>query len=286
MSENKRLITVFAVILIIVGIILLISFWPEKDTTFACDVKSDGDYKKLGSIDYKQYECLAKKNDTNAIVVSESLSKSEKKNLNNAATKVGHALYYVNMDKVSKKELSSIEKDLAYKDKKSFEKDAIVVIKKGEVKDYKEDVLGNNNDIYNFLKDAGLSKFACEVSSNEEYKNIGDVTYDQYKCLLESGDPFVLVVEQTTCGYCQKFNPIIDEYAGENNIPIYAIQVNTLSDEDRTEFQSSLTYFAENTGWGTPLTLAIKDKEVKMDLGGYTDDTSDLDEAYKSIGLK
>lgn len=49
---------------------------------------------------------------------------------------------------------------------------------------------------------------------------------------------------------------------------------------------SSLSYFNDNSDWGTPLTLAIKDKKVVAELSGYTDDTSKLDEFFKTAGLK
>ena len=58
---------------------------------------------------------------------------------------------------------------------------------------------------------------------------------------------------------------------------------------DQTDAQnifSTLTYFSENSGWGTPLTLAIKDKEVVTELSGYTDDTTSIDNLFKEIGLK
>lgn len=285
MSENKRLVTIFVVIVAVIGLILLISFWPEKDRTFICGVKADGDYEKLGKVNYKQYQCLYESEDKNALVVSNDLSEKNKKVLNKTAKKLGHALYYLDVQNISDEDMKVIKKELKYNDD-SFKKDVIITIENKKIDNFKESILKDEEGLYTFLKEANLAKFACDVKATEDYENVGEITYEQYKCLYESGNPFVLVLEQTTCGYCQQFNPIIGEYTEKNNLPIYVIQIDTLSDSDRTALTSSLSYFNENNSWGTPLTLAIKDKEVVSEIGGYTDDASRLDELYKKLELK
>lgn len=285
MNENKRLMTIFVVIIAIVGLILLISFWPEKDRTFICGVKADGDYEKLGKVNYKQYQCLYESKDKNALVVSNDLSEKDKDTLNKNAKKIGHALYYLDVQNISDEDMKAIKKELKYNDD-SFKKDVVIVVKGKKIENFKESILGDSNKLYEFLKESNLSKFACDVKATEDYENVGEITYEQYKCLYESENPFVLVLEQTTCGYCQQFNPIIGEYTQKNNLPIYVIQIDTLSDVDRTALTGSLSYFNENDSWGTPLTLAIKDKEVVSEISGYTDDASALDELYKKLDLK
>ena len=59
-----------------------------------------------------------------------------------------------------------------------------------------------------------------------------------------------------------------------------------MDSDDVNNILSSLSYFEENTGWGTPLTLAIKDKKVITELSGYTDDTTSIENLYKELGLK
>lgn len=285
MNENKRLMTIFVVIIAIVGLILLISFWPEKDRTFICGVKADGDYEKLGKVNYKQYQCLYESKDKNALVVSNDLSEKDKDTLNKNAKKIGHALYYLDVQNISDEDMKAIKKELKYNDD-SFKKDVVIVVKGKKIENFKESILGDSNKLYEFLKESNLSKFACDVKATEDYENVGEITYEQYKCLYESENPFVLVLEQTTCGYCQQFNPIIGEYTQKNILPIYVIQIDTLSDADRTALTGSLSYFNENDSWGTPLTLAIKDKEVVSEISGYTDDASALDELYKKLDLK
>ena len=61
------------------------------------------------------------------------------------------------------------------------------------------------------------------------------------------------------------------------------ITVEILGEEDFKKALSSLSYFEDNNAWGTPLTIAIKDKVVVNDLVGFTDKQSDIDDFFKSI---
>ena len=281
MNENKRLITIGIVILAIVGLILAITFWPKADKSFICGVKADKGYAKIGSVDYNQYKCMKEIEGKQAIVYTKDLTKEKKKTMNTVAKQIGHSIYYLNLDRISNKDLKSIKKDLGY-DKK----DAVIIVNKGKATDKKESILTNAEELKNFLKDAKLAKFACDVKTNEEYENLGQLTYDDYNCLYESGETFALMFSQTTCSYCMQFKPVINDYVGKENIPLYIIEVNTLDENERRALLSSLEYFDENNSWGTPLTLAIKNKKVVADMSGYTDKEEEIEEFFKKAGLK
>lgn len=285
MNENKRLLIMFAVIAAIVIIGLLIALLPAKDNTFACSIKADNNYEKLGKVNYKQYQCLYKTKQKNALVVSNKMTDKKKETLNKAANKVSHAVYYLDTESLSNEELQTIKKELKYSDK-SFTKDVIIIIKNNKIVDFKENILNNEDDIYNYLKDSKIAKFACGVQKDKEYKNLGEVNYDEYKCLYESGEPFAIILSQTTCSYCKSFKPIINEYAGKNNLPIYKIEINELSESDRNALTSSLSYFDNNDSWGTPLTLGIKNKKVVANISGYTDDEGTISKFFEDLGLK
>ena len=281
MEENKRMLILFAVILVIVGLILVISFWPEKDTTFVCNVKKEGDYTNLAAITYDDYKCL--KGEKEVIIAIGDFDKKEKSNLNKAGKNVGKAIYYVG-DEVSASDLKTIKKQLNYSDK-SFEKDAILVVKKGKVEEYEEDVFDSSDSISTFFEEAGIAKFTCGLKASDEFENLSIVDYDGYNCLYNSDKEFVLVVAQTTCSHCINFEPVINEYAGENNIPVYVINVDQLEESDFNSFTDSLSYFSENEEWGTPLTLAIKDKDVVASVSGEVEESA-IDSFMQEAGLK
>ena len=284
MNENKRLILVGAVIALIVAIIMAITFWPKADNSFVCGIKSQGDYSKLGVVNYKQYQCLIKEDKKNALVISNNLTKKKKEVLDKVAKSIGHSIYYLDVNSIDNSNMKKIKKALKYDDK-SFTKDVILVINKGKVEAYKEKVLTNDEELSKFLKDSKLAKFACDVQPSEEYENLGAITYEQYNCLYESDEAFAVILSQTTCGYCKQFKPFINEYVGNKNIPLYVIEVNTLAEDEKNALLSSLSYFDDNDSWGTPLTLGIKNKEVIANLSGYTDDEDQVSKFFKEVGL-
>lgn len=284
MNENKRMLIFFISVILIVAGILVIALWPKADKTFACGVKASGDYKKLGSVNFEQYKCLIKQDGKIAIVISDGLSDDEKKSLNDVAEKTGQGIYYLN-DEVSNTNLKKIKKDLKT-DKVSYDKPSLVIIENGKVTAATDKNLDSSDDTYDFLQDAGFFKFACNTTSDSEYKNLSRLTYEQYNCLYESGKPFVMVLTQSTCHYCEQFLPVINEYAGENNLPIYFLEIDTMDSEDLQTVFSSLSYFNENSDWGTPLTLGIKDKEVVTELNGYTNEKESIENLFTELGLK
>ena len=83
-----------------------------------------------------------------------------------------------------------------------------------------------------------------------------------------------------------QFKPVINEYVGKNNISLYFIEINTLSDEEREGLLGSLSYFDDNESWGTPLTLGIKNKEVVTEISGFTDDEEEIDNFFEKMELK
>ena len=42
---------------------------------------------------------------------------------------------------------------------------------------------------------------------------LNQITYSDYKKMVEDGDAFVVVIERAGCGYCQMYMPILEEYA-------------------------------------------------------------------------
>ena len=284
MNENKRMLIFFVSIILVIAVVLIIAFWPEPDTTFACGVKSDKDYSKLGAINYQQYECLMEQDNKNAIAISDGLSDEEKENLNKVAEEIGKGIYYIS-DEVSNSDLNSIKKDLKF-DKISYDNSSLVVVENAKVIAGIDKNLNKYKEINQFLKDVDFVKFACNTTNDSEYENLAKLTYDQYDCLYNSDEPFVMVVTQSTCHYCEQFLPVINDYAAKNDLPVYFLETDTMDQTDAQNIFSTLTYFSENSGWGTPLTLAIKDKEVVTELSGYTDDTTSIDNLFKEIGLK
>ena len=284
MNENKRMLIFFISIILIVAVILAIAFWPEPDKTFTCSVKADSDYSNLGSINYKQYECLSKQDSKFALAISDGLNNNEKEALNEAAKEIGRGIYYLS-DELSNSDLKNIKNDLKT-DKASYDDTALVIVENGKVTNGLDKNINKTDAINKFLKDSNFVKFTCGVQTDEEYTNLARLTADQYDCLYNSDTPFIMAITQSTCSYCEQYLPYLNEYAGENDLPAYILEIDTMDSEDVQNIISSLDYFDDNSSWGTPLTLAIQDKKVVKDISGYTNKEEDLNSIFEEIGLK
>lgn len=97
-----------------------------------------------------------------------------------------------------------------------------------------------------------------------------EITYAEYEAKMEEEKPFLLVLVQDGCGYCDMYKPVVKEVSDEYNIPIYYINLTNLSLEDNTALSNSNSYLKKNK-WGTPTTLFMYGDVVVDSLGGYKD---------------
>lgn len=99
-----------------------------------------------------------------------------------------------------------------------------------------------------------------------------EITYSEYEEKMNTEAPFLVVVVRDGCGYCEMYEPILEEVAGEYKIPIYYINMSNLSSEEYTALGTSNSYFKKNQGkWGTPTTLFMYGNSVIDSIPGYVD---------------
>ena len=99
-----------------------------------------------------------------------------------------------------------------------------------------------------------------------------EITYSEYEEKMNTEAPFLVVVVRDGCGYCEMYEPILEEVAGEYKIPIYYINMSNLNSEEYTALGTSNSYFKKNQGkWGTPTTLFMYGKSVIDSISGYVD---------------
>lgn len=80
----------------------------------------------------------------------------------------------------------------------------------------------------------------------------------EYKTLIEkieNKDDLIVLISQTTCGHCASYKPKLQDMANKHKVDIYYIDVDLLSDEERTELKSYINYD------GTPATVFLKNGE-------------------------
>jgi len=111
-------------------------------------------------------------------------------------------------------------------------------------------------------------KLAGEVGLNQ-------ITYDEYKKMVDNGDAFIVIIEREGCTYCQQYMPIVEEVVKEKKISINYIDTDKLTEEEFNELSNTNKYLKKNK-WGTPTTLFMLGDRIVDSIGGYVDKDSVL----------
>lgn len=106
-----------------------------------------------------------------------------------------------------------------------------------------------------------------------------EITYDNYKEMVDNGDAFVVVIERTGCSYCQQYMPIMEEVANEKKIAVTYINTDNITQEEMEELSSTNKYLKKNQ-WGTPTTLFMLGDRIVDSISGYVEKDS-LEEFFK-----
>lgn len=133
------------------------------------------------------------------------------------------------------------------------------------------------------------------VTSNKEEKldielpvalageaGFNEISYSDYLEKIESGEPFLVVIVKDGCGYCEMYEPILEEVAGEYNLPINYINLTNISEDEYSDLASSNSYLKKNE-WGTPTTLFMVGNTVVDSIGGYVDKDKFLEFAEENF---
>lgn len=173
----------------------------------------------------------------------------------------GFDYIYVNTNELTSGMLNKLLGDIGV-DSSEFGTPLTIVVKDGSVVDslngYTDEV-----DLFDFLKKYDF------IDGNEKLL-LNYVDYSGYKKLLKSESSSIIVIGQTSCQYCIKAKPILNQVSKDKNVKINYLNITELSDEDREKFNDSLDYLKDNE-WGTPLTLIVKGGKVIDSANGLLD---------------
>lgn len=169
---------------------------------------------------------------------------------------------YVNTNELTSKVFKKLLKDIGVNEDE-FGTPYTVVVKDGKVVDslngYVDEV-----ELLDFLKS---HKFV----SNDAKLSLNYIDYQGFKRVATSNENKILVLGQTTCGYCIKAKPILNKIADEYDITINYLNITKLSSEENGKLSKYVSYLGENE-WGTPLTLIVNNGEVVDSANGLLDE--------------
>ena len=236
------------------------------------------------NIDYPEYEDIEEitnENIKNEIkYIKEELNNIIKESENGKIIRNGIKVAIVGRPNVGKSSLLNRFLD---------EEKAIVTDIAGTTRDIVEGQVSIDGILFNFVDTAGIRESddyveqigitkAKEVLEEVNYPLtlVGDtglqqLTYYSYKDKVASGEPFIVVIEREGCSYCTMYMPVLEEVAKEKDIPLYFIDIATLTNAELIELETTNKYLKKNSNWGTPTTIFMQGNRILDSLAGYTD---------------
>ena len=103
-----------------------------------------------------------------------------------------------------------------------------------------------------------------------------EITYSEYEEKVNNEEAFLVIIVRDGCGYCEMYEPIVEEVANEYKLPIYYINLTNLSEEEVSELSSKNVYLKRNK-WGTPTTLFMYGSHVVDSISGYVEKDTFVD---------
>lgn len=137
-------------------------------------------------------------------------------------------------------------------------------------------VIGASVGVSHMDKTKSNNKTTTTESSSDssqtalEQAGFNKVSIDEYLNLIKSSDKQIILIARPTCGYCEKFTPILKQAMEDMNLTINYVNTDNFSGDDWSKFQNSLDYLASNE-WGTPLTLIVQNGEIVDKNNGYVE---------------
>lgn len=113
---------------------------------------------------------------------------------------------------------------------------------------------------------------------------INEITYAEYEDKIDSGKPFIVMIVNDGCSYCEMFVPVMTEVAEEYSIPVYSLNLAILTSDEYNSLSNSNSYLKRNE-WGTPTTLLMQGKTVIDSIGGYVEKATLSEFMEKNVKL-
>ena len=117
----------------------------------------------------------------------------------------------------------------------------------------------------------------------DERSDLKEINIDEYLSLKESNDAYsVIYVARPTCSYCILQKPIMENIVYKYGVTVNYLNTDELSDEGVSKLRDSDEYF--ESGWGTPLTLIVKDNKIVDKIEGASVSSTIID-LFKKYGI-
>lgn len=116
----------------------------------------------------------------------------------------------------------------------------------------------------------------------DKRKELTSISIDEYLEKLKGEEAAVIYIGRPTCGHCVAQKPIMENIAFEYDVTINYLNTDELDEEGINKLISSNDYFSE--GFGTPLTLVVKNNEIVDKAVGETS-KADMVDMFKNNSI-
>ena len=128
-----------------------------------------------------------------------------------------------------------------------------------------------------------VSTLACddENLSSEHETTLNKISCEDYNNIINGSDLKVVLYARPTCGYCNKYVPILESIVSNYNIEINYFDTDILSEKELKEFYSSSPLMKGNE-FGTPTLAIIKEGHIENYSIGYKEEDSTVEWLIKN----
>ena len=125
-----------------------------------------------------------------------------------------------------------------------------------------------------------LMLFVCTGCGNKKLSGYHEISFDEYKQLVDAKESFPLVIGSSTCSACAVFKPTMESFISKYQIDVRYIDLSKLSDDERNYLGSNLNFES------TPTTIFFEDgKQTSVYYRIVGADTmSNIVKAYTKMG--
>lgn len=171
---------------------------------------------------------------------------------------------YVDTEKITEKGLNQVIEKLEI-NPDDFGTPHLSLVENGKVVD----------DLAGYVDEKVLLTFLVEYgyAPTEAKSPLSYIDYEQYEKLINSKNSEIIVIGQTSCSACMMAKPALLAIADEYGVKINYLNLTEIQDSENgseliEKFNESLTFLTEEE-WGTPLMIAVKEKQVIGSSKGY-----------------
>lgn len=105
------------------------------------------------------------------------------------------------------------------------------------------------------------------LATTEIKKGVNDIDFNYFKAAFNlKEEKTIIYLGSSSCGWCSKYSPVLDEVAKENNLKTLYINLANLKDAQYSELaEMTEGHFSG----GTPTTLVVENGEITYSFSGY-----------------